>query len=83
MAKSEFDATKDQQLEEFIMEDGSMRFKAIVYSYDGGEPKVQFKRSLIRKNGHEQFINVGRLRKEEVVFLKENVDYILMAMEDK
>ena len=65
-----FDSTKDVTLAEVKdrKEDGSGLY-AGVYQYNGGTPKIGFKRTYIDKFGQEQGAKLGRLTRDEASWL--------------
>ena len=64
MANQKFDETKDKELwsRESEFSDGKGGYKIAVYSYDGGEAKIQITKFYM-KDGQKQYKTMGRLNK--------------------
>ena len=62
-----FDASKDKELASKVLEsfDGSTQLVVGVYSYNGGEPKVQIGRIVHYKNGNTGHKKLGRMTLQE------------------
>jgi len=74
---SVYDEKKDKLIKLFEMkkENGSLLFS--VFSYDGGNPKLQISRMYKKKDGSFGYSSPGRMSNEEILFLKDNIDEIL------
>ena len=69
-----YDKSLDVETKEFT----DTRIHVGVYSYNGGEKKLQITRENKNRNDEWQFVKMGRLNKEEV---KEIVPVIMKAAE--
>ena len=71
-----YDNNKDKLIKNFDLETSSdSKISFSVYSYNGGNPKLQ-----INRTKDEKFLKVGRMSLEEVEFLKEVIDEIVEEM---
>ena len=78
-----YDPSKDKIIKEFFIDDETDNtLSAIVYSYNDGPKKLSITRTY-EKNG-ETFYNgkLGRLTKDEVAWIADNIENIQNAMED-
>lgn len=65
-----YDATKDKIIYTALAEVGECKLKAIVYSYDGREGKVQIHREIKNKETGQYIAGKqGRFNKQELVVL--------------
>ena len=60
-------------------ENGALHFS--LFSYDEGPPKLQITRMFKKKDGTHGYGKSGRLTKEELIYLKDNIDKIIEIME--
>ncbi len=76
-----YDESQDKLVEQFTLtaEDESELLVSIM-KYGSSDPKVQITRMFKKRDGTVGYGKMGRLTKEEVEFLKENVDKILELM---
>jgi hypothetical protein len=65
----------DKLIKEF--EEDGINIKVGIYSYKGGNPKIQ----ITRKSEERQFIKLGRLNIDEIKFLKSHMDEIIEVVE--
>ncbi len=71
-----FNRDKDIELDsKEVLNDGSTVITIGIYQYDGGTPKVQIKREIIKSDGERKFAKLGRLTLEEVEAVKEGLTW--------
>jgi len=77
-----YNPDKDRLIKTFTLErdGGSLDFQ--IFSYNEQAPKLQVSRSFTRRDGTTDYGKGGRLSLDEVVFLKDNINEIIIAMEE-
>ena len=79
-----FDSDKDKFLKLFEKEDETGgALLCSIFSYDGGEPKLQITRRYLKRDQTNGYGKMGRLTIEEVEWIKDNIDSILTVMTNK
>jgi hypothetical protein len=69
-----FDRTKDIELNsKEVLNDGSTVITVGIYQYNGGVPKVQIKREILKSDDERKFAKLGRLTLDEVAAVQEGL----------
>ncbi len=76
-----YDTNKDKVLAFWEMETNNDFFTISIFSYNGGQPKLQLGR-YFSKNGEIKFSKLGRMSIDETKFLNEKLPEILQKMSD-
>ena len=72
-----YDQEKDILIKLFEFEQEKSTLQLSVFSYDGGEAKLQLVRSFKKQDGTIGYSKIGRLNKEEVKFILDRGPEIL------
>lgn len=76
-----YNVDQDKLIEFFELFQGEGRsLQLSVMSYNGSEPKLQVARSFQKRDGTTGYGKMGRLSKEELLWIVENIDNILKSM---
>ena len=79
-----YEASKDKVLKHFELEsDGGRFFTVSLFSYDGGEIKLQFGRYQVNDKGEPKYMKAGRMNTAEFRFFSGLTDQIESIMADQ
>jgi len=77
-----YNPNKDDMIKTFTLEKDGGTLDFQIFSYNHQAPKLQISRSFTRRDGTTDYGKGGRLSLDEVVFLKDNINEIIIAMEE-
>ena len=75
-----YDTDKDKLIKLFEYKKEKTSILLSIFSYDNGPLKLGITRSYEKKDGSIGYSSSGRLSKDEVEFIKENIDEIIEIM---
>lgn len=68
------------KLFEYCDQDKGSSLLLSIMQYENSNPKLQITRMYSKKNGEKGYSSSGRLTKNEVEFIKDNIDEILQYL---